>query len=333
MVTDDTAFAFDTDQVTPRDRVDAFRALLVDATAPSTIVLDSSSGGSPFSAKIQSWGLGAVQVLHNRASFRHEFLRTPRQVNSGAHPVISLAFRGNAGGRRSQFGVERAVSPSTLSLLDLSEPYRFSVAPDNNGHALHVPTEALDLPPAIVRRAALRLERSPLYDLMLTHVISIGRDHRLAADAEVSAAVGRSTIALTRALLMSAADRADEPSSLVVQVRAYVSHHFTDPGIGPARIAAALNVSVRHLHQTCARESVSIEQLIIRSRLRAARTALADPGRRREPIAALAQSFGFRNPAHFSRRFRTEYGVTPSQWRAENHWRAENQSASGVSEF
>ncbi|WPO75461.1 helix-turn-helix transcriptional regulator [Streptomyces sp. KN37] len=38
-------------------------------------------------------------------------------------------------------------------------------------------------------------------------------------------------------------------------------------------------------------------------------------GAARLTIAAVATRCGFSSPSHFSRRFRAEYGLTPSEWR------------------
>lgn len=36
---------------------------------------------------------------------------------------------------------------------------------------------------------------------------------------------------------------------------------------------------------------------------------------RHRSIAAIARSWGFRDPSHFARRFLAAYGVTPKEWR------------------
>lgn len=43
--------------------------------------------------------------------------------------------------------------------------------------------------------------------------------------------------------------------------------------------------------------------------------ARADLADRHLPIAAVARRWGFKDPTHFTRRFRAAYGVLPSEWR------------------
>ena len=131
-----------------------------------------------------------------------------------------------------------------------------------------------------------------------------------------AAALGTATTELVRALLASAAqdERFSRPAladALLTRVMAYVRAHLTDPALSPHSIARAHSVSVRQLYKVCAAADLSLEQWIIDQRLEAARTALVSPDGRRRSIAATAHATGFRDPSHFTRRFRAAYGVTP----------------------
>jgi AraC-like DNA-binding protein len=59
-------------------------------------------------------------------------------------------------------------------------------------------------------------------------------------------------------------------------------------------------------------------QWIIRRRLDGARRELAAPEHAHRTIDAICRSWGFTNPAYFSRRFRHTYGTTPRHWRRHN---------------
>jgi AraC-like DNA-binding protein len=90
---------------------------------------------------------------------------------------------------------------------------------------------------------------------------------------------------------------------------------LTDPLLNPRRIAQAHCISVRHLHKLCHRAGFSPEQWIISQRLERARAELARPDHRKPSISTIATRCGFRDPAHFARRFRAAYGMTPTEWR------------------
>lgn len=311
------AVMFDTADLAPRDRVEALRAVLVDQTVPSTVELEPVPA-TTMRARVEAWKLGDAQVVKATTSHGMDLVRTPRQVRRACVPMISLAIPVTPS-YQEQFGAVRAVARGVLTCVDLTSPYRFSQPVSHVGYALQVPLEHLALPVDIVQRAAPHLARSPLYDLMSAHLTAVTRDAGQYGEAEVAAGVGRSSIELVRALLLSAADRHPTPagsSTLLTQVRAYVAQHLADPDLGPDSIAAALNVSVRHLYGVSARAGFSIEQWIIDRRLEAARNDLADPAYAKLPVATIARRRGFRSAAHFSRRFRQAYGMTPSEWRA-----------------
>ncbi|WP_372348633.1 helix-turn-helix domain-containing protein [Streptomyces sp. KL116D] len=79
----------------------------------------------------------------------------------------------------------------------------------------------------------------------------------------------------------------------LTQIRAYVRRHLTEPGLRPARIAAAHHISERHLYKLCAQAGFSLTQWIIEQRLEGAREELARPSTSDHTIAAVARRWGF----------------------------------------
>ena len=147
------------------------------------------------------------------------------------------------------------------------------------------------------------------------------------ADALTSAEramIGRGTTELVRALIASAARdeagaREAMTGSLMTRITTYLHRHLTEPDLSPARIARAHNISVRWLYDNWTDE-LSVAQWIIRERLELARRELAGP--RTQSIATVARQCGFTDPAHFSRRFREAFGMSPREWRRLNQDRS-----------
>jgi AraC-like DNA-binding protein len=158
-----------------------------------------------------------------------------------------------------------------------------------------------------------------LHDLVRDHLKYL-RIHgaRMRADLGL-AALGTATIDLLRALVVSAAGdesraRLVRHETMLSRILYYTRGHLTEPDLTPRRIAAAHNVSLRHLYQIFRQADLSLEQWIITQRLERARADLADPAYRRRTIAAVARSWGFTQPSHFTRRFQAAYGITPRDW-------------------
>jgi AraC-like DNA-binding protein len=186
--------------------------------------------------------------------------------------------------------------------------------------ALHVDLHELGLPLDVVRAAAPGLGSSPLYPLVRDHVVRVTAHARTLADSAAAVDLGRASVRLVRALVLSAAEQAralDDatPATTADRVDAYVRTHLRDPDLAPAEIAAENGISVRALYRIFEERGVGLERSIIERRLEGARTDLAAPGRRHHSIATVARTWGFDNPSFFSRRFRAAFGVTPRQWR------------------
>jgi AraC-like DNA-binding protein len=172
----------------------------------------------------------------------------------------------------------------------------------------------------VIRLSLGNLRASPLYRLVTDHITNLARAPATIAADPAAGAVATASIDLSRALLASAAghDRLARQAlaeTLLSRIRAHVRRHLTDPDLSAAGIAAAHNISLRQLYKVCAGADLSLEQWIITERLQGARHELALPDRQHLSVAAIARRWGFRDPTHFTRRFKARYGTSPSQWR------------------
>jgi AraC-like DNA-binding protein len=96
----------------------------------------------------------------------------------------------------------------------------------------------------------------------------------------------------------------------------HIDQHLGDPGLTPASTAAALGISVRHLHLLFEPTGVSFAQYVARQRLLQCRTALTSPTGTRRSVADIAFGWGFNSLATFYRAFQREFGVPPAALRA-----------------
>ncbi|MHA6630029.1 helix-turn-helix domain-containing protein [Pseudonocardia sichuanensis] len=307
-------YVLDTAGIPVQGRVEAVHLAMLHASAPCHVIHEDPGGD--VHARLGLWDLGGATVFTTRAS-GIRLLRTPRQARQDAMPVVALSVQQQAVGRHEQLARQEVVAPGELMAVDLSAPYDFSWSGDGAAGCIQIPIDQLGLPVDVIRRAVGDVRRSPLYRLVARHVAHVTTDpDRLSAD-QGAPALGAASVELARALLVSAAHldaREVLADTLLTRVRAYVRQHLTDPDLRPATIAAAHNVSLRHLYKVCAQAELGLEQWIIGERLRGAREELRRPGSRRS-VTAIARSWGFRDPTHFTRRFRAAYGMTPTEWR------------------
>lgn len=96
---------------------------------------------------------------------------------------------------------------------------------------------------------------------------------------------------------------------------AYMRSQIADPGLDPARIAAAMGISVRYLHKIFHEEGESVCDHLRDARLDAARKELSEPRKANVQIREIAHRVGFRSQAHFAAAFRQQYGVSATEHR------------------
>ncbi|WP_161556124.1 helix-turn-helix transcriptional regulator [Mangrovicoccus ximenensis] len=99
--------------------------------------------------------------------------------------------------------------------------------------------------------------------------------------------------------------------------QAWIADHLGDPALSAAAIAAALNISQRHLNRVFAREGTTVRRSIEERRLQMARQMLEDPDRDHLGVGEIAFACGFSDQARFSREFRRAFGATPSGLRRD----------------
>jgi AraC family transcriptional regulator, positive regulator of tynA and feaB len=81
-------------------------------------------------------------------------------------------------------------------------------------------------------------------------------------------------------------------------------------------IAAALAMSARYVSDIFGANEQSVSHYIWERRLQKCHAALADPFQRGRSISSIAFGWGFNDTSHFSRLFKSRYGVSPRDYRA-----------------
>ena len=107
-----------------------------------------------------------------------------------------------------------------------------------------------------------------------------------------------------------------EPLARVLQ---YINRYLTEGTLCPTEIAAAVGISVRHLHRLFARRGSSVTDWIRAQRLEHCWKDLSDPRLREKSITEIAFFWGFNDSAHFSHSFKRHFGICPRSYRAQ-HW-------------
>jgi AraC-like DNA-binding protein len=250
-------------------------------------------------------------------------VRTPLHIRRSAPDVYQLMLQRSGSAVVERDGTQVRVEPGCIRLNDPYRPFR-SVHSDQREVILGFPRALL---PLRSRDTSVLLGRPIPGDEGAAALLAEFL-RRLPGAADDGDAVQRSrlgTVALDLVSLVLAGETGRDPAAfaaagrrtLMTRVEAFVESRLHDPGLSPAAIAAAHHVSVRQLYKVFETRDDSVARFIRRRRLERCRRDLADPALSSRPAYAIGFSWCFTDPAHFTRSFRAEFGVTPADYRSQ----------------
>jgi AraC family transcriptional activator of tynA and feaB len=306
----------DTQRLVDRDPNEALQEAFTNTEAPQIVSFESTPR---IRHLMELAELGsAAHLLRNTGTGVH-IVRGPAQVRRGApeQTAIGVQLRGHALLRT--LGRESVANAGHLHLVDVTSPYSYRQFGVCDHKVLLADNQRLGLPVDVIRAALPKLQASPIYDLVRAHLARLGDARDLSPVTQEM--VGQASLELMRALISSTADGPQQRealnASLQLRILMYVDANLHDRRLTPGGIAAAHNISTRHLYVLWARadHDLSLSQWIVSRRLKKAAVQLSREDPATTTVARIAHDCGFADVSHFSRRFRESYGMTPREWR------------------
>lgn len=273
----------------------AFKGTLRVRSYPSATVADISSGN---------------QIIDRTA----ERIRHARSEGV----LFNIVYEG--GCQISQNGRNASPRSGSLFLYDSSQPYCIRTSRDFRTSAIMIDRCRLERALGSIRHYTGReiLSSTPAMQIALDYWIRLVKAlddlPDTTADQMIDAGIDIMAIALTSDAGAAADD--DKPGDLVVaRASTFVQTVFHRDDLNVQDIAMAAGVSVRRLQECLKIRSTTPLELLRRHRLNHALKRLHDPHSRGISITTIMSQCGFNDHAHFSRAFRREFGITPSEAR------------------
>ncbi|MCF2531478.1 helix-turn-helix domain-containing protein [Yinghuangia soli] len=282
--------------------------------APVTVTAQAEV---PFAGSVRSYRLGGVRVLALEAD--------AQEVTAAAAPspdgCITVVIAAEGTMSLAQEGRRAVVRPGGMVLVDTSRPFRLAHDEALRLYAFHLPRRATGLPEAtIARMVAVAVEPDSTVACVFGPFLASLARSASSFTPEVGERLADSIHGLLAALV---ADQGHSPppepdaarAQLALRIRDFVNSRLADRDLSPELIARAHRISVRHLHKVFEGEGITVRRLVQRRRLEECARELAMRGPSGPTVASVAQRWGFVSTAHFSRAFRSAYGLSPTQWR------------------
>lgn len=315
----DTAF------IPPRDREEVIRNVVWESMV--AVDIDHRPPAEDISVRIGLVAMGAIRICAARAT-AVTLRRTERLARKDEEPAVTLGVQMTGSSLVVQNGRECLLTPGEFAVYESIDPYTHIFDEAVDYRFIRFPRAALALPDRLLRDVtAVPLGSDNLVArLAFTYFSQLAVSDELQQGVHADAVVEPS-VELLRAVLTSQHGnsmlaRAPLEATLSLRITQYIREHLGDPGLSAARIAAAHDISVRHLYAVLSRSGISLGDWIRTRRLAACRRELAGSNGRLRTIAAIGRSWGFVEATHFSKVFKQAYGISPRAWRDQNHPRS-----------
>ncbi|MFJ6700036.1 helix-turn-helix domain-containing protein [Streptomyces sp. NPDC091272] len=265
--------------------------------------------GEDFRAGVVSRDLGPLRLVE-LVTPEGECFREARAARAQDSELwqVEVVSRGHV--RAEQGGSTAVLGPTDLVLIDPARPVRFASSATTHVTML-MPRHLLRLGADDAARLVgvrIRGDQGPgalVSSLVrdMTRSLNGFRAH----EADRSAAAVIELIAVTLASRLGDVRPVDD-DILRTRVVGFIEARLSDRDLTPAKVAAAHHISVRRLHKLFQDQPLTVAALIRRRRLE---RCYVDLARRTTTVAAVAASWGFADPAHFSRLFKATFGHSP----------------------
>ncbi|MFF4052748.1 helix-turn-helix domain-containing protein [Streptomyces chartreusis] len=311
----------DTSFISQQDREETIRAALWESFV--RVEVDHHPPARDISVRMGLGSVGPMRIC-SAQSTAVTVRRTSRLAREDEEPAVFVGLQMSGTSLVEQHGRQCLLKPENLTVYESTAPYTLRFDRALHHHFLRIPRAVLALPDRALRDiAAVPLASgNPVARMAFRYFADLAVSENTLdgayAEAIVQPSIELLRAAVTSQLGPSRTDRGALEASLGLRITQYLREHLTDPTLSATRIAAAHGISVRHLYTVLAQSGISLGDWIRSHRLAECRRELAGPSGHLRTIAAIARSWGFIDPTHFSKVFKRAYGISPRDWR-ERH--------------
>ncbi|NDK31943.1 AraC-like ligand-binding domain-containing protein [Nesterenkonia haasae] len=279
------------------------------------------SADEGFSGSIRSRIIGETTLSEIVAS-AHHVKRTPELIGRNSRPHIKLSLQLAGTGYVRQGDREAFLEDGDLAIYETSYPYTLHFPGPLRCFVMAFPAESLDIPLSLVQRVTAMCLPG---DQGVGQMISPFMRHLAENLDELSGVTGarmlRSTFDLLTSFVYAHLAKGEDQREHDRQVemrtlKLYIDDHLHAPELNATLIANAHYISVRYLQYLFSQEGQTVSTYIRARRLERCQLDLSDPAQSSFSVLQIAQRWGFSDASHFSKVFKTRFGVAPREYRS-----------------
>lgn len=308
--------SWSTESAPPGDSVDLWNIALSQNFLPWTL---GASPCSPFAARIDSASIDRFRLIHCVCDSNRGFRkRAEISHTDGAYFAILcvLAGREVLTIRDRQIILEAG----NFVVWDSEEPMEYALLGPLEKATILVPREVLlSAIPHVRRLVGVPFNRRPgIESVFFGYVQSLILAMRTMDSDQLRSVLGATLDILARTTWSALEGPRDARLMTLIKAQKYIESRLHDPKLAPSDVAHACGVSVRYLHGLFSGAGSPVCEWMRSRRLQKCREDLLAGRHDASSISTIALRWGFSDAAHFSRLFRSAYGVSPRDFRALN---------------
>jgi AraC family transcriptional regulator, positive regulator of tynA and feaB len=310
------AHSFSTDLVPASDRLEAWRWTAKQICGDSRFQFPQTY---PFHGSIERRtlaGLDFTRFSSSPVSFAKFPVVSARAEDRGCIVITQLE------GVRSycQDGATALLKPGDTTLVDSGHPWRSECHGNCARLYLRIPQWrvqnqlGMNRLPVLPQISGMSTSGSALFHL----ATSFYEEAEAMSAQEATAAIDAYLDVLAGCMVHpeQASSRLGSYAEHCARIERFIETHLAEPSLSPSQIAAAIGVSVRHLHRIFLSKGHTVAEWIRERRLERCRNDLLNPRLSERNITEIAFFWGFSDSAHFSKSFKKEFGLSPRAFRS-----------------
>ncbi len=245
-----------------------------------------------------------------------------------AFVLVSIQLHGST--IIEQEGLSAQLTPGSIGLYDTARAYQLTMPKDFDQIVLHLPRDMFEREfPGGLGCVARKVAATNPYVQAIAALAPQLSAIALGTNSVLTQRTAQTTIdllALTLgSLIQNDTHQLDShlPRSSISAEAIYlrcidiIHTHLCDEDLSPAKIALLAHLSLRRLQEVFKLHGTTPSESIWDLRLEFAQQLLVSPQCQQDSVTTLAYRAGFNDVAHFSRRFRQRYHVSPSEFRSK----------------